>query len=213
MPPATATLYILTTMGVVVVMVWAATGERLEPGNLKAIMSPIFILGVSTALSRLAMFSGVKILGSLQTAVVAIGEIGVALTLAYFVLGDRLIATQWLGVGLLFVSLLLVRPSDFKASNPGLMIVRDISNVQFYRIAFHRAFGTQEQDNEYGIMSKITTTEMESIRKMMGVKSGAVDPFPMLKNSAGNGGMDAFADTDEAETQPRPLSHDDEAKQ
>lgn len=205
MPPATATLYILSTMGVVVVMVWAAIGERLMPDQLQAVIAPIFALAVTTALSRLAMFSGVKILGSLQTAVIAIAEIGVALALAFFVLGDRLTPPQWAGVGLLATSLLLIRPSDFKAQNinPSALLIRDMASVQFQRIVFHRAFGTQEQDNEYGIMGKITTAEIQSIQRMMGVKDGAVDPFPINKNSYYNGvDLTAFLEAISADTVP-----------
>jgi drug/metabolite transporter (DMT)-like permease len=185
MPPATATLYIVSTMAVVVVMVWAAVGRRVTADTAPAVIGPIFALAVTTALSRLSMFSGVKILGSLQTAIMAVGEIGVALALAFFVLGDRLTAPQWIGVAVLGSSLLLIRPSDFKAQviNPSALLIHDMASVQFQRIAFHRAFGTHEQDNEFGIMGKLTTAEMQSIQRMMGAKSGAVDPFPISKNS------------------------------
>jgi drug/metabolite transporter (DMT)-like permease len=214
MPPATATLYILTTMAVVVVMVWAAFGERLTPAELEAVFMPIFILGVTTALSRLAMFSGVKILGSLQTAVVAVAEIGVALVLAYIVLDDRLNGPQWIGVGLLIASLLLIRPGDFKARNPNLLIIQDMASLQFQRIAFHRAFGTKEQDNEYGIMGKITTMELAAIRKMMGAKDGMVDPFPISRGTYLSADeMQAYLDAAEADTRPRrPQPRDDAAQ-
>src|SRR5690606_17005507 len=120
-------------------------------------MPPIVLLAITTALSRLAMFAGVKFLGSLQTAVVAIAEIGVALALAFVFLGDRLTPVQTLGVVLLGASLLLIRASDFKirAFNPGALLVRDMAHVQFQRIAFHRAFGTAEHDNEYGTMATL----------------------------------------------------------
>lgn len=185
MPPATAALYIISTMAVVVVFVWAAVGQRMTLETTQTVIVPIALLGVTTALSRLAMFSGVKILGSLQTAVMAIGEIGVALALAYIVLGERLTPIQWVGVGVLTSSLLLVRPSDFKARggmvNPASLLVHDMASIQFQRIAFHRAFGTQSQDNEFGVMGKLTTMELQSIQKMMGASSGAVDPFPLTK--------------------------------
>lgn len=186
MPPATAALYIISTMAVVVVMVWAAVGQRMTVETTQVVIGPIALLGVTTALSRLAMFSGVKILGSLQTAVMAIGEIGVALALAYIVLGERLTPIQWVGVGVLTSSLLLVRPSDFKAKNGGMvnpasLLVHDMASIQFQRIAFHRAFGTQSQDNEFGVMGKLTTMELHSIQKMMGASSSAVDPFPLTK--------------------------------
>src|SRR5262249_28158730 len=159
----TATLYILSTMGVVVVMVWAAVGKRMDSiATLQAALPPIFVLGITTALSRLALFSGIKVLGGLQTTVFAIGEIGVALTLGFIVLGDRLTVIQLVGVALLAFSILLIRTTDLRRHgiNPSALLIHDMSSVQFQRIAFHRAFGTHEQDNEYGIMAQITTSEM-----------------------------------------------------
>src|SRR5690606_42146205 len=57
---STATLYILTSMAVLVVMVWAAVGQRLSPDAMATASGPILALAISTALSRLTMFSGVK---------------------------------------------------------------------------------------------------------------------------------------------------------
>ena len=183
MPPSTATIYILSTMAVVVVMAWAAVGIPLPASVLEAAFPPIFILGVTTAISRLAMFASVSVFGSLRTVVIAIAEIGVALTLAYFVLGDRLTAAQWGGVGLLISSMLLIRPTDLLARgfNPNALLVRDMANIQFQRIAFHRAFGKAEQDNEYGVMSTLTTSELKAIQRMLGASDKPVDPFPMTK--------------------------------
>ncbi|MFO7320382.1 MAG: DMT family transporter [Chloroflexota bacterium] len=185
MPAPTATLYILTSMAVLVVMVWAAVGQRLSPDAMATASGPILALAISTALSRLTMFSGVKILGSLQTAVLAVGEIGVALCLAFFVLGERLAPAQWVGVAILAVGLLLVRPSDFiiRPFNPGALMVRDMAQIQFQRIAFHRAFGTDRHDNEYGTMGELTLEELQLIQQMMGVANGSVDPFPLQQKA------------------------------
>lgn len=185
MPAPTATLYILTSMAVLVVMVWAAVGERLTTDTAATALAPILALAVSTALSRLAMFSGVKIFGSLQTAVLSIAEIAVALCLAYVVLGERLALEQWLGVAVLGGSLLLVRPTDFiiRPFNPGALMMRDFAQIQFQRIAFHRAFGTDRHDNEYGTMGELTLAELRSIQQMMGVQRGGIDPFPLAKLS------------------------------
>lgn len=185
MPSMTATLYILSSMGVVVVMAWGAVGNTPSLPVIEAAAGPIVLLGVTTALSRLAMFAAVQVLGSVRTAAMAVAEIGVALTLAYFLLDDRMTPAQWLGVGLLVGSLLLIRPRDldpgsFKFST---LLVRDVASIQFQRIAFHRAFGTQEHDNEYGSMSAITTSEMHAIRQMMGAKHSPVDPFPMIRST------------------------------
>lgn len=186
MPSTTATLYILTTMGVVVVMVWAAVGNPLPASVMQATFPPLLALGITTALSRLTMFSSVQIFGSLRTAVTAVAEIGVALLLAYFVLGDRLEPAQSLGVILLLVSLVFIRSSDLlpHGFNPNALLVRDMASIQFQRIAFHRAFGRKEHDNEFGVMAKLTTSELEAIQRMMGAKSSAVDPFPLAKKPA-----------------------------
>jgi drug/metabolite transporter (DMT)-like permease len=185
MPSTTATLYILTTMAIVVVMAWAIVGTPLSITAFRAASGPILLLGLTTVLSRMAMFASVQVFGSLRTAIVAIAEIGVALALAYFVLGERLTAPQWAGVGLLMGSLLLIRARDLKprALTLTTFLVRDVASLQFQRIAFHRAFGTHEHDNEYGSMSQVTTSELQAIRRMMGAKDSPVDPFPLNRNS------------------------------
>ncbi len=181
MPAPTATLYILTTMAVVVTMTWLPVGERIPAEQLPQTMLPIFMLGVSTALSRLTLFASVKFMGSMQAAVTALAEIGVALLLAYLVLGESLTAAQWLGVFILGVSLLLIRQEDLKARglNPNALLVANMASIQFQRIAFHRAFGTSELDDEFQTMQNITTMEMQAIRTMMGVDDKPVDPFPI----------------------------------
>lgn len=203
MPAPTATLYIISSMAVIVVMVWAAVGGRPADAALASAMPPIVLLAVTTALSRLAMFAGVKFLGSLQTAVVAIAEIGVALTLAFIFLGDRLTSMQTLGVGLLAASLLLIRPGDFKikAFNPATLLMRDMQHIQFQRIAFHRAFGTAEHDNEYGTMMTLTGDELLAIQRMMGANS-SVDPFPLSRTAGYSVDLTAFLEAEHDDTPP-----------
>lgn len=185
MPARTVTLYVLSTMAVVVTMVWLAVGQPLRPGVLNDAIGPIFILGITTALSRLAMFASVKFMGGMQTAILAIAEIGVALSLAFFVLGDRLSPVQTVGVGLLMICILLIRQRDLlpRGYNPTALVIANMASVQFQRIAFHRAFGTREMDNEFGTMSAITTQEIMMIKRMMGAESGAIDPFPIGKSN------------------------------
>ena len=214
MPPTTATLYILSTMAVVVVMAWAAVGSSINVTILEAAFPPIFILGITTAISRLAMFASVSVFGSLRTAIIAVAEIGVALTLAFFVLGDRLTAPQAAGVGLLIFSMLLIRSTDLlpRGFNPNALLVHDMANVQFQRIAFHRAFGKAEHDNEYGVMSTLTTAELVAIQKMLGATNKPVDPFPMTKPNGGSVDLSAFLDSREA-TRPRnPLTEKDDKR-
>jgi drug/metabolite transporter (DMT)-like permease len=181
MPAQTGALYILTTMGGVVTVVWLSVGAHLTLSTLESAMLPITALGVSTALSRLAMFAGVKHRGSLETALTSIAEIGVALLLAGIVLQEQLSLVQWFGVVLLTVSILLIRRKDLlpHGYNPSALLVANMASMQFQRIAFHRAFGTHEQDNEQGVMATITADELMAIQRMMGAKQGPVDPFPI----------------------------------
>ncbi len=183
MPPSTATLYILSTMAIVVVMAWAAVGKPISSTLLEAAFPPIFVLGITTALSRLAMFASVSVFGSLRTVIIAVAEIGVALTLAFFVLGDRLTTIQVIGVALLLFSMLLIRSTDLlpHGFNPNALLVHDMATLQFQRIAFHRAFGKPEHDNNSGVMSTLTTTEMLAIQKMLGASNKPLDPFPINK--------------------------------
>jgi len=181
MPPQTVALYVLSTMAVIVTMVWATVGDKPEITVLQTAMPPIVILGLTTALSRLFMFAGVKFLGSLQTAILAIAEIGVALTLAFIFLDEYLTTIQWLGVATLALSILLVRSSDLtpRRFNPGQMLIANMASVQFQKIAFHRAFGKPEMDNPEQSMSSLTTLEMKAIQNMLGAQNGPVDPFPI----------------------------------
>lgn len=183
MPSATVTLYIITTMAVLVLMVWLTVGEPIPADAWQQAITPIILLGISTALARLAMFAGVKLLGGMQTAILAIAEIGVALVLSAIFLGDVLTAFQWLGVVVLFSSMMLIQQPDLlpRGFNPNALLVANMASVQFQRIAFHRAFGTQEHDNESGTMSTITTQEMMAIQRMMGAETGAIDPYPISK--------------------------------
>jgi drug/metabolite transporter (DMT)-like permease len=185
MPAPTAALYILTTMGVVVTMVWLAVTPPLETPIIEAASLPIILLGISTALSRIVMFASVKFLGGMQTAIIAALEIATGLILAVLLLGDTLTTMQWLGVFLLLLTILLIRQKDLlpRGFNPNTLIVANMASVQFQRIAFHRAFGTHETDNPQGTMARVTTQELLAIQRMMGAESGGIDPFPIGKTN------------------------------
>ena len=214
MPAPTATLYILSTMAVVVTVVWLAVGQPMTADVVQNAMPPIILLGLSTALSRLAMFAGVKIMGGMQTAVLAITEIAVAVTLAMIFLGDTLTPMQWVGVAILGLTLLLVRQRDLlpRGYNPNALIVANMSSVQFQRIAFHRAFGTSETDNEFMTMESITTQEMQAIQAMMGASIGGLDPFPIGKsnkiNKVSTEMMEPYQSPDPEPSTPPPAETD-----
>ena len=185
-PSQTMALYSLTTMAVVVSMVWLAVGKPVPTDAAVLAVAPIIILGITTALSRLAMYAGVKFLGGMQTAIMAVAEIGVALILSALVLGERLTSFQWFGVALLASCLLLIRQRDLVAQsyNPGAMILANMATEQFQRIAFHKAFGTIETNPDLAILQDMSPEELHAIQQMMGAEPGAIDPFPISKSAA-----------------------------
>lgn len=160
MPSPTVTLYVLTTMAVVVVM--ARLVYRLEwiPQSTEA-FGAIFALGVTTALSRLTLFFGIKKMGSLQTVFLGIFETAVALFMAAAFLGERLTPVQVLGVAILMVSLLLIRRDDLSPQQrSGESPLFNIASMSFNKIAFMQAFGKDEA-------LKMTPDELERVRQMM----------------------------------------------
>lgn len=195
MPAPTATLYILTTMGVIVTMAWLPGGEPIPVAQFTQIMTPIFFLGLTTALARLMLFSGVKLMGSLQTAITALAEIGVTLLLARVILGETLTFMQWMGVILLGGTLLLIKQDDLtsRGFNPNALLIENMASLQFQKIVFYQAFGDPATKNPHSAFDPITTQEIHMIREMMGVKNEPVDPFPIVKMQRGleerNGGF------------------------
>jgi drug/metabolite transporter (DMT)-like permease len=69
---------------------------------------PILAMAAMTFFSRITLFTGVKHLGGLQTAILGLGELLVTIALAQWWLGERLSTLQWLGAILLTTNLLLV---------------------------------------------------------------------------------------------------------
>jgi drug/metabolite transporter (DMT)-like permease len=105
MPPQTVTLYVLTAMTAVVWVAFLIHG----PGAVTvAGLPPMFALATITVTSRLLMFLGVKQLGSIQTALLGVTEILVAVCLAIVTLGEQLVLRQWIGALILIASLLLM---------------------------------------------------------------------------------------------------------
>lgn len=119
MPAPTMTLYALTWMGVTVLLARLAYGGVFAlPWQPAVPQGWWFILGLTTvtALSRVTLFAGVRNLGSLQTILLNVAEIGVTLLAAFTWLGERMVLQQWLGVAVLLVSVLLSR-WDVKAED------------------------------------------------------------------------------------------------
>jgi len=121
MPPQTVTLYTLLAMSAVTIPPFllvkgngllslpVQTGTpALLAASLAQISLPLLGLTLVTFISRLMLFTGVKHLGGMQTALLGLGELLVTLVFAHFWLGERFNNLQWLGALLLVVSLALV---------------------------------------------------------------------------------------------------------
>ncbi len=99
-PSQSGTLYIITGMALTVAMARVMTGEMLAPISVSG-WAAIVALGLTTGLSRMAMFFSLEKLGGVQTAIISLMELAVSLTLAFIFLGDRLTLVQWIGAILL----------------------------------------------------------------------------------------------------------------
>jgi drug/metabolite transporter (DMT)-like permease len=107
MPAPTVTVYTLLAMGTIVGPVYLLAGVDSLPGEYQ-FWGPILGLTLVTFLSRLTLFLGVKHIGGMQTALLGLSELLVAIFLSFQWLGERFSMTQWTGAILLAVCLLLV---------------------------------------------------------------------------------------------------------
>jgi len=107
-PAPTVTLYTLLAMSAIVVptYLFSSPAQFFPPST--EIWWPVLGLTLVTFFSRLTLFTGVKHLGGMQTALLGLGEILVAIVLSQTWLKEQLVWTQWLGAGLLLFSILLV---------------------------------------------------------------------------------------------------------
>lgn len=125
MPAPTVTLYTLIAMSTIVVPVYLFTiwanipvdafqtvigsdSTNTTSNELYRYWWPIIGLTLVTFLSRLTLFFGVKHLGGMQTALFGLGELLVTLIFAHWILGESFTSQQWIGTGLLVLSLALV---------------------------------------------------------------------------------------------------------
>mgnify|MGYP006283965941 CR=1 FL=1 len=108
-PARSATLYILTGMGITVSVAWLAGGDARVTGIVPSGWFAIVTLGITTALSRLAMFFSMERLGGVQTVILNLLEMVVSLALAMILLGETLTVIQWIGALLLVSGSYLAR--------------------------------------------------------------------------------------------------------
>jgi drug/metabolite transporter (DMT)-like permease len=104
-PAPTVTLYTLIAMSLVVFPVFMIFDRSMPQAGT---WWPIIALTMVTFTARLLLFFGVKHLGGMQTALLALSELLVALGFSIIWLQENLSGSQWLGVAILCVSTLLV---------------------------------------------------------------------------------------------------------
>jgi drug/metabolite transporter (DMT)-like permease len=103
----TVTLYVLTTMAVVVLVARVVDGSPWQPISIGGWIAVFGLTLLPTILARLLVFAGLRSLGGAQTSLLGLSELLVALLVAFLVLGERLSLRQWLGAMLLVGSVVL----------------------------------------------------------------------------------------------------------
>jgi drug/metabolite transporter (DMT)-like permease len=104
-PAPTVTLYTLISMSVVVISVYLIFDRNLPVNDTP--WWPVLALTAVTFASRLSLFTGVKHIGGMQTALLGFGELVVAVFFSHLILGESLAGLQWIGMIGLGISLLL----------------------------------------------------------------------------------------------------------
>lgn len=105
-PAPTVTVYTLLAMSVIVVPAYLLFDFSWIVRNPP--WAPVLALTAVTFFSRLLLFLGVKHIGGMQTALLGLGELLVAILFSHLLLNESLTAAQWFGALGLGVSLLLV---------------------------------------------------------------------------------------------------------
>lgn len=108
-PAQTMTLYAITAMAIVVSVAWLVAPKGDMSTITTAGWQAIVLMGLATVLSRLALFMGVKNLGSIQTALLGVFEVVVTIGLATVLLKESLTIIQWIGAAILLLGIFLVR--------------------------------------------------------------------------------------------------------
>jgi drug/metabolite transporter (DMT)-like permease len=105
-PAPTVALYTLLSMSMVVVPAYLLFDRSWPQINVPWL--PIIGLTLVTVFSRVALFLGVKKIGGMQTALLGLGELLVAIVFSKVWLGENLTMLQWVGAVALAISLILV---------------------------------------------------------------------------------------------------------
>lgn len=118
-PAPTVTLYTLISMSAIVISAYFLFDRSIPTGN--APWLPVFGLTLVTFFSRLMLFMGIKHIGGMQTALLGLGELIVAILFSHLLLNETLTQAQWIGVACLGISLLLVlleKPTPHPPTHP-----------------------------------------------------------------------------------------------
>jgi drug/metabolite transporter (DMT)-like permease len=105
-PAPTVALYTLLAMSAVVIPAYLIFDRTLPDSEVSWL--PVICLTFVTVFSRVALFLGVKKIGGMQTALLGLAELLVAILFSHLLLSEDLTVTQWLGALGLGVSLVLV---------------------------------------------------------------------------------------------------------
>lgn len=108
MPAPTVTVYTLLAMSSIVVPAYLFSGPMATFPVGSQAWWPLLALTLVTFLSRLTLFLGVKHLGGMQTGLLGLSELLVAVVFAQVWLGERFNPQQWLGMVLLMFILVMV---------------------------------------------------------------------------------------------------------
>jgi len=121
-PAPTVTVYTLIAMSMIVVPAYFIFDRTLPLAT--APWAPVLGLTAVTFFSRLTLFLGVKNIGGMQTAILGLGELLVAIAFSHLLLGETLTPWQWAGTAGLGMSLLLVwfeKPVAYQHHTKGLL--------------------------------------------------------------------------------------------
>jgi drug/metabolite transporter (DMT)-like permease len=112
-PAPTVALYTLLSMSAVVIPAYLLFDRAWPTHNTPWL--PVAGLTFVTIFSRIALFLGVKKIGGMQTALLGLAELLIAIIFSHLWLGESLTMLQWLGAAGLGFSLVLVM---FESSTP-----------------------------------------------------------------------------------------------
>ncbi len=105
-PAPTVALYTLLAMSAVVIPAYFIFDRAWPAANIPWL--PVAGLTFVTVFSRIALFLGVKKIGGMQTALLGLAELLIAIVFSNILLGESLSLLQWMGALGLGVSLILV---------------------------------------------------------------------------------------------------------